>query len=362
MNKGLIHRQGPRLFVFSFENCFGQQKTEMKRYGTIKTYYLILIIIICSVLLLCKVSRSNPDCNQVHKLGVKDQSEEILLTNNQFFHRSAILIQGVQNPPVSLSNPDDNCTMYHLTQRLQYDVKTCGQYLLEDWAYFYTAPARLDKKSILITASILAAGGAIYAFDQEIYDAVQRTKDHAFMQPFVKAGNYLEPLGMQAHTNKYVFSAFALSYLLDYKPILYPATDVIEAYLIAGLAKNAIVLLIGRMRPREGYGPYHYQFGKGTSLPSGHASNMFQLATVTSHHVNWLPFTVAAYSVAGLVSLQRIEDGAHWPSDVYFGAMFGYLITREMLNRNDKRRLEIAPVSYQGGGSGLNLTFYGVLP
>jgi membrane-associated phospholipid phosphatase len=70
-------------------------------------------------------------------------------------------------------------------------------------------------------------------------------------------------------------------------------------------------------------------FTKGTSFPSGHATAGFAIATVMARRYGqhkWVPWV--AYGVAGLISVSRIPDMAHFPSDVFLGAALGYTVTR----------------------------------
>lgn len=70
-------------------------------------------------------------------------------------------------------------------------------------------------------------------------------------------------------------------------------------------------------------------FGKGSSFPSGHAAGAFSIATVIAHRYGnhrWVPWL--AYGIAGVFSFSRVPDRAHYPSDVFVGAVLGYVITR----------------------------------
>jgi membrane-associated phospholipid phosphatase len=70
-------------------------------------------------------------------------------------------------------------------------------------------------------------------------------------------------------------------------------------------------------------------FGNSSSFPSEHAAAAFSIATVMARRYGehkWVPWV--AYSVAALISLSRISDMAHFPSDVFLGAALGYTITR----------------------------------
>jgi len=69
--------------------------------------------------------------------------------------------------------------------------------------------------------------------------------------------------------------------------------------------------------------------GKGSSFPSGHAMMSFSIATIFAHRYRqhrWVPYV--AYGVATAISFSRITTGAHFPSDVLFGAVTGFAIAR----------------------------------
>ncbi len=69
--------------------------------------------------------------------------------------------------------------------------------------------------------------------------------------------------------------------------------------------------------------------GKGSSFPSGHAMMSFSIATVFARRYRqhrWVPYV--AYGVAAAISFSRISTGAHFPSDVLFGAATGFAIAR----------------------------------
>jgi membrane-associated phospholipid phosphatase len=68
---------------------------------------------------------------------------------------------------------------------------------------------------------------------------------------------------------------------------------------------------------------------KGSSFPSGHATAAFSVATVVANRYGnhkWVPWAV--YSVATLISISRITTNAHFSSDVFLGASYGYTISK----------------------------------
>ncbi len=65
-----------------------------------------------------------------------------------------------------------------------------------------------------------------------------------------------------------------------------------------------------------------------SSLPSSHTSTAFAMATSVAlvYKDTWVP--PVAYGVATLVGLSRINDNAHWATDVMAGALVGYITAR----------------------------------
>src|SRR5579872_472707 len=64
------------------------------------------------------------------------------------------------------------------------------------------------------------------------------------------------------------------------------------------------------------------------SFPSGHTIAAFSVATVFAERYRshrWAPWV--AYGLAGVVALSRLNAQAHFPSDIFLGAVLGYSIS-----------------------------------
>ena len=219
--------------------------------------------------------------------------------------------------------------------------------IASDFKYIYTAPARITKRNALWISGIVTVGGLIYAYDEEIHDAFKRNEDHRYYRPIRKTGEKFEPLGLRITFEKYYFGALVLGYVTGIDKLVEISSDFLESYYIATPGKAAGNIITGRRRPREGDGSRSFKFYDGTSLPSGHSSNIVQMATVLSHHIDFLPFRAAVYGVATSVCLQRITSDSHWPSDVYFGALYGRILSKTLLKRIDSRRIKITPMTIE---------------
>jgi membrane-associated phospholipid phosphatase len=84
------------------------------------------------------------------------------------------------------------------------------------------------------------------------------------------------------------------------------------------------------------------------SFPSGHAAAAFAIATVlaSGYGDNTLVPPVA-YGCATLCAFSRVNDNAHWVSDVILGSAIGYFTAKTIIGRHGQRNdgsLRIRPV------------------
>jgi membrane-associated phospholipid phosphatase len=234
------------------------------------------------------------------------------------------------------------------------DLWYAGKTTVTDAVHIYSSPARLNQRTALVAAGLIAGGALIYAFEQDIHDAVRRSREDQPFRAILEVGREIEPIGHGGKTTKYYLGALTLGYLTGFDRLTWISADILESYYIAGGLKNLTNFVAARDRPFEGNGPNSFEFnGEGTSMPSGHTANVIQLARIASHHANWWPVSVVSYSLAGSIGLQRIADDAHWPSDVYFALIYGWLVADEIVRLNHARRFDAVPTVNDNGRLGL---------
>ena len=108
------------------------------------------------------------------------------------------------------------------------------------------------------------------------------------------------------------------------------AEAIADTQLVSLVTKHAIGRLIPSEIPPHGslsdtWFKYKGSFTNGGSFPSGHSASAFAVATVISgryRQKRWVP--VVAYGLATALSLTRLPDQAHFPSDIFIGAALGY--------------------------------------
>ncbi|MGA7615279.1 MAG: phosphatase PAP2 family protein, partial [Thermoanaerobaculia bacterium] len=140
--------------------------------------------------------------------------------------------------------------------------------------------------------------------------------------------------------------------------------DAVEAQILAShIITPLLKRTAGRSRPRldEGAGSFQPSSGGGghDSFPSGHTTTAFALASVLAGHSHGRMVPVLVYGVAAAVGYSRVNDGAHWPSDVLAGAVVGTTVGREIVIRHtDPARsttVQIIPLSDGRGASGIGM-------
>lgn len=206
---------------------------------------------------------------------------------------------------------------------------------LSDAKDLAAAPLHWKREQWIRFGEGTAAVAALYAADRHLYDAVQRNRG-SFSDDFAKT---ITPFG--GHR------AIEMSVLLIVGGALSRDTrmrdagrDSLEAELWAASVVTPILKRgFGRARPSQNQGAHSFDplassSSGRESFPSGHATNAFAFATaVASHYDNWVVPTIV-YTMATGVSISRINDRAHFPSDVLAGALIGRAVGKGIAARH----------------------------
>jgi membrane-associated phospholipid phosphatase len=164
-----------------------------------------------------------------------------------------------------------------------------------------------------------------------------------------------EPFGRQYAA--YVIGGYLLAGKLAHRPRAKAvAVDGLTSTVIAaGLIVPALKEITGRSRPRAGQGAYDFHpFNGGYSFPSGHTAAAFSVATSIAEHYDALWIKGLAYGVASLVEYARMEEDAHFLSDVTAGALIGIGVAHSVHDLDEDRRARIG-VRPAGASTGTKL-------
>ena len=186
----------------------------------------------------------------------------------------------------------------------------------------------------------LITGGlaiTIAFLDKPIRDAAQRSRSSSADDFF----RNVEKFGTKSYGLPVLVGFYAVGAAADDYNAKTVALDGFSASVISSLTTSIFKGISGRARPSSGLGPHHWNlFGGDQSFPSGHATGAFAFASVIAAHYDNAWVASASYTIASLVGVARIEQNAHWTSDVIAGSLIGGLIGHHLVNFNETWRKE----------------------
>ena len=110
-----------------------------------------------------------------------------------------------------------------------------------------------------------------------------------------------------------------------------------EAIIDSGIVVTALKEITQRARPLTGKDRSKF-FAGGRSFPSGHSLEAWSVATVVANEYHdRLAVQIAAYGIAGAVSVSRFTGLRHYLSDVLVGSAMGYGIGRYVYHAHHRR-------------------------
>lgn len=204
-----------------------------------------------------------------------------------------------------------------------------------------------EKSDWLKGSLIVGITIGLYSHDQKIQEWAQRNRTTTSDE----IAKFAKPFG----DAKYILPALGMFYLYGTtfkdKKAQRSALLSLESFIVSGIFTTTLKLAGHRHRPSSG-DPYDTWDGpsistSNLSFPSGHSSSAFALASVVASEYDENPvIPFFSYGIATLTALSRVNDNAHWASDVFFGSTIGYFTGKAIVNlhRSEKaRNLTILP-------------------
>jgi membrane-associated phospholipid phosphatase len=187
-----------------------------------------------------------------------------------------------------------------------------------------------DQAGLAIGAGVLT--GTIMASDPATAPWIQGHASSATNQ----LSKIVTPFGSWA--------AFATSGALVVSGIAFKETrlttmgrEALEACILAGLMTDIAKPVFGRYRPYQSDNETIFKpFSSYQSFPSGHATEAFALASVVAARSEGWVIPTLSYTVASMVAYSRVNDKAHFLSDVVAGGLIGTTVGRFLVSRHDR--------------------------
>lgn len=227
------------------------------------------------------------------------------------------------------------------------------------------APFQLDRSDAL---QLAGAGGLVVGIMAGLDRPAARrfpessgTNVAAIATPASAPGRWYDRVGPDRVALSTV-GAFAVTGLaLRNKQFTRTSFNLVEAMVLTKAATGFFKGLAGRTRPYANANPWDVNTAAFSSqhqlksMPSGHTSRAFAIASVVAHDYPQWYVQIPAYTFAASAGVQRIRSGNHWLSDVVVGGALGYLIGRTVAR--DGRPKSEGRVTYDPivGGNQLGL-------
>jgi membrane-associated phospholipid phosphatase len=226
--------------------------------------------------------------------------------------------------------------------------------LLYDFGEQATAPLRFKCKDWLITGATAGITTALIFIDGDIDEWARTLKErHNWI-------NISSPIITKLGGNPGIYSVAAfglLSAAFQNNKGVQTSLLATQAMITSGIWGYFIKMLTGRERPEAAYLYSQFESGKWygpfsqfnqdltanktrsafDAFPSGHAATAFSIATVfATQYRDKKAIPIISYSVASLVGISRITEHKHWSSDVFAGALLGYVCGKQVVAHYNK--------------------------
>jgi len=214
-----------------------------------------------------------------------------------------------------------------------------------DFKYIFTSPLRLGKSDVLPLSAILLGTCGLMVLDEDIRDSVQDSGSNSWDEIF----SFSKQFGDGRVTLPIAGIFYLAGRIFHDEKSQDAGISALESFIFSGLICSSFKFLAGRSRPyrEEGSGKFYGPTFDNSklSLPSGHATVAFSLASVIAAEYDILLVDISAYTIAGLTAASRVYHDKHWTSDVALGAIIGTLVGRAVVYQNKKENEEKTGIS-----------------
>jgi len=204
---------------------------------------------------------------------------------------------------------------------------------------FIESPFNWTPEDYLLTGIIAGTTALSFGVDNQVRNSVK--KFHS--TPMDRFTNVGEKFGKGKYAPLLSGLFYAGGLIIEDKEIRQTGLILIEAIVLNAMVTQGLKMTFGRARPYLNEGNLDIDFltfemdEEDYSMPSGHTSNAFTIATVLSERINNIYASIAFYSLAGLTAFQRIYADQHWFSDTVLAAATGTLIGLKVVKLNSEK-------------------------
>jgi len=206
---------------------------------------------------------------------------------------------------------------------------------LDDARSLLTTPLHWGSEDRLRAAGVVGLVGGLMIFDERLASESQERRS-SFTN---RVSRITTGLGS---ADAFVLSGSLLAsgIIFHERRLSLMGREAIEASLFSGLITSILKPAFGRQRPVTSNNETVFEPGsRNYSFPSGHSTEAFSVASVVAARSEGWVVPTLAYTAASFVAFDRVNDRAHFPSDVVAGAAIGVVVGRFIVHRHENAGL-----------------------
>jgi PAP2 superfamily len=220
------------------------------------------------------------------------------------------------------------------------------------------SPAHWKGSDFLKLSAVVGAGLVLGLADESIRDRVMGHRTQGQKDFF----DFITRFGEGPYLGGVMAGLFVIGQFSGNDGLRKTAWLGVESYVAASVFSTVLKFAVGRDRPgvdkgNRSFHPFTTRASQ-TSMPSGHATSIWSVATVIADRTDNGFVDAACYGIAALTSLSRIYVDKHWASDVIIGSAIGYFTAKKIcaLNRDPEGPKISASFGPVRGGQAVTLS------
>ncbi len=213
---------------------------------------------------------------------------------------------------------------------------------------YFKAPSKWTMTDIIILSSVAGASyGLMYADESVKNIAIKNGEDNNTWY-YETARVFGEP-----YFSPILGTAFLISgSITQNEANRRLGFEILQSVFYTGITTGFVKIGFGRSRPYQNRGnldfqPFSSLSDSDLSLPSGHTSLSFALFTTLSLNAKNNIIKAVYYIPALITGVSRIAYNKHWLSDVFLGAVIGYVTARFVHSLHENPQIDKTAIPQQ---------------
>jgi membrane-associated phospholipid phosphatase len=219
---------------------------------------------------------------------------------------------------LATAKPDGVASVDGLVKRIYQDTK-----------HVLSSPLRWRQDELIVLGALSVGTFGLMQCDTDVQESVQKNRSSTTDEISEWTDRYSKRV-----INLSAGALYLSGLVRDDRRLKQTALLCLESVALAEGITKGLKHLVGRSRPYGDKGAFNFdpmEFPPppySLSFPSGHATSAFAFSSVVAAQYRSRAVKLVSYSFALVVSLARVNNNAHFLSDVFFGSVVGIAVGR----------------------------------